>query len=127
MALLTFPRSLETDLSMRTRIYDYLWCGLPIVTSSAPGTDELLARYDAGVVVHDSEPRAFADAITRVNRNGDFAGFVRDHQWSRTLAPLREFVRAPRIERTKETFAMQPSIPERPVSILRRLKRRLRA
>ena len=127
LALLTFPRSIETDLSMRTRIYDYLWCGLPIVTSSAPGTDELLARYDAGLVVHDSEPRAFADAITRVNRNGDFAGFVRDHQWSRTLAPLREFVRAPRVERTKETFAMQPSIPERPVSILRRLKRRLRA
>ncbi|HET8796618.1 MAG TPA: hypothetical protein VFO89_02960, partial [Thermoanaerobaculia bacterium] len=38
LALLTFPRSIETDLSMRTRVYDYLWCGLPIVTSSAPGT-----------------------------------------------------------------------------------------
>jgi len=35
-ALLTFPQSIETDLSMRTRIYDYLWGGLPVVTSSAP-------------------------------------------------------------------------------------------
>jgi len=48
LALLTFPRSLETDLSMRTRVYDYLWCGLPVVSSSAPGTDDILHRYHAG-------------------------------------------------------------------------------
>jgi glycosyltransferase involved in cell wall biosynthesis len=127
LALLTFPRSLETDLSMRTRVYDYLWCGLPIVTSSAPGTDEILTRYNAGVVVSEDTPQAFADAIRRVPRNGDFARFVSEHQWDRTLAPLREFCRAPRFERTKDAFAMRPAIPERPVSILRRLKRRLRA
>jgi glycosyltransferase involved in cell wall biosynthesis len=127
LALLTFPRSLETDLSMRTRIYDYLWCGLPIVTSPAPGTDEILERYDAGVVVAEESPRAFAEAIHNVPRNGQFDRFVAEHQWDRTLAPLREFCRAPRIEQTKESFAMRPAIPERPVSILRRLKRRLRA
>lgn len=127
LALLTFPRSVETDLSMRTRVYDYLWCGLPIVTSSAPGTDEILERYEAGVVVHEESPRAFAEAILRVDRNGRFDDFVREHQWDRTLAPLREFCRAPRLERTKDAFAMRPAIPERPVSILRRLKRRLRA
>jgi glycosyltransferase involved in cell wall biosynthesis len=131
MALITFPRSLETDLSMRTRIYDYLWCGLPIVSSSAPGTDDILARYDCGIVVGEESPRAFADAILRVDRERMTRGarkFVDDHQWDRTLAPLRAFVREPRIERTKETFAMRPSLPERPsASILDRLKRRLRA
>lgn len=131
MALITFPRSLETDLSMRTRIYDYLWCGLPIVSSSAPGTDEILARYDCGIVVNEGSPRAFADALLRVDRERMTRGarkFVEDHQWDRTLAPLRAFVREPRVERTKETFAMRPSTPERaPASILDRLKRRLRA
>ena len=130
MALITFPRSLETDLSMRTRIYDYLWCGLPIVSSSAPGTDEILARYECGIVVDEESPRAFADAIQRVDRERMVRGaarFVEEHQWDRTLAPLREFVRAPRIERTKEFFAMRPAIPERPPSILDRLKRRLKA
>jgi glycosyltransferase involved in cell wall biosynthesis len=131
MALITFPRSLETDLSMRTRIYDYLWCGLPIVSSSAPGTDEILARYDCGIVVDEDSPRAFADAIQRVDRERMTRGaqkFVEEHQWDRTLAPLRAFVREPRIERTKETFAKQPAIAERaPASILDRLKRRLRA
>ena len=131
MALITFPRSLETDLSMRTRIYDYLWCGLPIVTSSAPGTDEILARYDCGIVVDEDSPRAFADAIQHVDRTRMTRGtqrFVDEHQWDRTLAPLRAFVREPRVERTKETFAMRPLIPERaPASILDRLKRRLKA
>jgi glycosyltransferase involved in cell wall biosynthesis len=136
MALITFPRSLETDLSMRTRIYDYLWCGLPIVTSSAPGTDEILARYDCGIVVDEDSPRTFADAIQRVDRERMTRGarqFVDDHQWDRTLVPLRAFVREPRIERTKETFAMRPGTsyersPERlPASILDRLKRRLKA
>ncbi|HET8774389.1 MAG TPA: glycosyltransferase family 4 protein [Thermoanaerobaculia bacterium] len=131
MALITFPRSLETDLSMRTRIYDYLWCGLPIVSSSAPGTDEILARYDCGIVVTQDDPRAFADAIQRVDRERMSRGarqFVEEHQWDRTLAPLRAFVRKPRTERTKDTFAKQPALAGRaPASILDRLKRRLRA
>lgn len=129
LALITFPRSLETDLSMRTRIYDYLWCGLPIVSSSAPGTDEILERYDAGIVVREHTPEAYASAIVSIDpegMTGGAQGFVRDHQWDRTLAPLRAFCRAPHSDRTKDAFAMRPSIPERPVSILGRLKRRLR-
>jgi glycosyltransferase involved in cell wall biosynthesis len=133
LALLTFPRSLETDLAMRTRVYDFLWCGLPIVTSSAPGTDEILTRYDAGSVLGEESPRAFADEIVSIL--GDPARyaqmvrgadrFVLEHQWNRTLAPLRAFCRAPRIERTKGAFVTAPE--QRPPSALERLKRRLRA
>lgn len=134
LALLTFPRSLETDLSMRTRIYDYLWCGLPIVTNSAPGTDEILVRYGAGDVVKDEEPAALAHAIVsllqdeaRYRRMSEGTrAFVGDHQWDRTLEPLRRFCRAPRKEQTREAFAAQPSIPAQQPSILDRIRRRLR-
>jgi glycosyltransferase involved in cell wall biosynthesis len=154
LALLTFPRSIETDLSMRTRVYDYLWCGLPIVTSSAPGTDELLSRYGAGVVVAEDEPQAYADAIVAMTSAGlpsplvkgekvpkadegsplpyaimqaGARRFVLEHQWDRTLEPLRAFCRAPRIEKTKDAFASRPALAQRPPTILDRLKRRLRA
>ncbi|HEX8616972.1 MAG TPA: hypothetical protein VF911_05220 [Thermoanaerobaculia bacterium] len=130
IALLTFPRSIETDLSMRTRVYDYLWRGLPIVTSSAPGTDELLARYDAGIVTEDCASAIVALFNDRERYESMVSGsqrFVREHQWERTLAPLREFARAPRVEQTKTLFASRPAIPERPLSILDRVKRRLRA
>ena len=130
LALLTFPQSLETDLSMRTRVYDYLWGGLPIVSSPAPGTDDLLKRYRCGVIVDDPAPKAFAAAVlqafARQNqlRNGT-RDFVREHQWQDALQPLREFCRKPRIDAHKESFAVRMQVPERPPSILERLKRRI--
>jgi glycosyltransferase involved in cell wall biosynthesis len=128
-ALLTFPQSIETDLSMRTRVYDFLWGGLPVVTSSAPGTDEILRRYDAGVIVNTESPRDYAEAITGVlqdrARIEGTRRFVDDHQWSQTLEPLRAFCRAPRSDRTKETFAARLSVPEQPPSVLRRIRRKL--
>lgn len=130
-ALMTFPRSIETDLSMRTRVYDYIWGGLPVVTSSAPGTDELVTRYGAGTVVSSDSPGDFANALVSVLR-GERARmregakrFVDDHQWTRTLQPLVSFVRAPRMDATKEAFAAALHLPERPTSILDRIRRRM--
>ena len=128
-ALLTFPQSIETDLAMRTRVYDYLWAGLPIVTSSAPGTDEIIERYDVGVVVRSG---SMSDALVRVLRDRDAyaartRAFVDEHQWPRTLEPLRAFCRAPRVDPHKDAFAVRMQLPERPPSILDRLKRRIGA
>jgi len=133
LALLTFRPSIETDLAMRTRVYDYLWCGLPIVTSSAAGTDEILERYDAGSVMRVDSAEEIADEIVAIVRSPEAynrmqrrtQNFVREHQWTTTLEPLREFCRAPRFDTTKETFAVRPAIANRPRSILSRLKRRL--
>ena len=129
LALLTFPRSIETDLSMRTRVYDYLWGGLPIVTSSAPGTDEIIMRYGAGAIVGSESVTDFAQEIVRAVRENEVmaAGtttFALQHQWSRTLKPLLELVRDPRADLTKETFAATPRLPERRPSFFRRLQRR---
>ena len=130
IALLTFPQSLETELSMRTRIYDYLWGGLPIVSSPAPGTNEILERYDCVIVVDSQSPRVIADAVVRAiseqaTMRSATESFVREHQWSDALRPLRDFCRQPRIDANKETFAVSMHVPERPASILERLKRRI--
>jgi hypothetical protein len=128
-ALLTFPQSIETDLSMRTRVYDYLWGGLPIVTSSAPGTDELLTRYEAGVIVNSASPQDFASALVNVLGDAQMrAGAIRfagEHQWTRTLQPLVDFVRAPRIDPNKEAFAATMQVPEQSRSFLGRIRRRI--
>ena len=130
-ALLTFPQSIETDLSMRTRIYDYLWAGLPIVTSAAPGTDEILTRYSAGEIVHAATPQDFAAALVRVLRDERIRmregarRFVDEHQWSRALQPLVDFVRAPRVDPRKEMFAATLRVPERSRSFFDRIKHRI--
>ncbi len=130
VALLTFPHSLETELSMRTRVYDFLWGGLPIVSSPAPGTDEILVRYGCGMTVDSSSPRDVADALLQAfsKRAALCEGaqrFVVDHQWPEALRPLRDFCRQPRIDANKDAFAIRMQLPERPASILERLKRRI--
>ena len=133
IALLTFPRSIETDLSMRTRIYDFLWGGLPVISSPAPGTDEILLRYGAGMVIHENSAETFGDAIvsvmkdrTAVERMSFATGrFVSEHQWPAVLEPLREFCRRPAFDQAKEAFAVPNPPIERPRSIMSRLRRRI--
>lgn len=135
-AILTFPRTVETDLAMRTRILDYLWAGLPVVTSPGRGTDEILGRHGAGIVVDADEPRAFAaaivDLLTTPGRHAALAAgaasFARENQWSRTAAPLLEFCRNPRIDAAKgayPTLGPSAAVAASPESIVTRLRRRL--
>ena len=133
LALLTFRDSIETDLSMRTRIYDYLWGGLPVVSSPAPGTDELLEFYGAGITVREQTAAAIAREILAVLRDGTLyermsAGashFVRDYQWPEVLEPLREFCRNPRVDPHKKSFAHELDVPVRKPTFVERLRRRL--
>jgi glycosyltransferase involved in cell wall biosynthesis len=128
-ALLTFKPSLETDLSMRTRIYDYLWAGIPVVTSSAPGTDEILERYAGGIVVRSADPADYATAIARVVEDHEAmtdgtAKFVADHQWNAVLEPLRRFCRSPRSDEHKG-LASRSSAAPRARTLLDRIRRRM--
>jgi glycosyltransferase involved in cell wall biosynthesis len=136
LALLTFPQSIETDLSMRTRIYDFLWAGLPVISSSAAGTDELLEKYGVGVVVRDDSPVAYADALHRLWSEPQLSGsmrqatkrFVTAHQWSSTLQPLLQFCRAPRRDETRALWdgAIQPTTVSSGRPWADRIRRKLR-
>lgn len=131
LALLTFPQSVETALAMRTRVYDYLWGGLPIVTSSAPGTDEIIIRYGAGTVVKTDHPDDYAGALGHLLDSGTYGAasagttdFVAEHQWSRTLAPLLELVRAPKFYPNKQMFSTERKVPPAQGSVVEKIMRR---
>jgi glycosyltransferase involved in cell wall biosynthesis len=111
-AMLTFPRSLETELSFRTRVLDYLWGGLPVFSSPAAGTDEIIRRYEAGSVLMSDRPQEIANAVVSVL--GDPAGyrsmvegtqrFVSDYQWSDLAAPLVAFCGDPKVDEHAARF-----------------------
>ncbi len=134
-AMLTFPRSLETELSFRTRVLDYLWGGLPVLSSPAAGTDELINRYEAGGVLTSDQPADVARRI--VTALTDAAGyrsmvegtqrFVSDFQWSDLAEPLIAFCRDPKIDEHAERFVRldgSSNVSRPPLS--RRLIRRFR-
>lgn len=92
---------LETRYSFRTRILDYFWAGLPIVTSSGDALAEVVERHQAGFAVAPGDHAAFADALERLLRDGELHQACRTSslaladtlRWSAVAAPLVEFCR----------------------------------
>ena len=99
----THYEHLETTFSFRTRILDYLWAELPIVTTAGDSFAELVAQEDLGVVVPERDVDALAAALESVlfddearRRHVSNVTRVREQfTWENVLKPLVEFVREP--------------------------------
>ncbi len=95
---------METTLAFRTRILDYLWAGLPVVTTEGDALGDLVDREDLGVVVPPADPAAVASALRSLLVTSDrsdalrasVARFAPSLRWSAALAPLVEFCADPR-------------------------------
>jgi glycosyltransferase involved in cell wall biosynthesis len=100
----THYEHVETTFAFRTRVLDYLWTGLPIVTTSGDSFADLVLREGLGVVVPPEDPEALADALEKVLYDEEFAAACRERiavvrerfTWETALAPLAEFCRNPR-------------------------------
>lgn len=90
---------LEARFSFRTRILDYLWAGLPVVTTRGDALADLVERHGLGRTVDHEDAPAFAaacrelldDAAGReaaIERIGALAPSLR---WSEAARPLIEY------------------------------------
>jgi len=95
---------LETALSSRTRILDYLWASLPVVATEGDVLSELVASRGLGLTVAAGDADALEQALFRLLDDDDLrrqcrdnaAAVVPDLTWPRVLEPLVEFCRRPR-------------------------------
>jgi GT2 family glycosyltransferase/glycosyltransferase involved in cell wall biosynthesis len=93
----------ETTFAFRTRVLDYLWTGLPIVTTDGDSFAELVRAEGLGVVVPAEDPDALAEALRTALYDEEFARAARDRiavvrerfTWDTVLAPLTSFCRNP--------------------------------
>jgi glycosyltransferase involved in cell wall biosynthesis len=94
----------ETEFSFRTRILDYLWAGLPFVTTEGDSFADLAASRPLGLTVPPEDVDALEAALHRLLEDDDLRGRCRanaraasaDYRWSNVLAPIVEFCRRPR-------------------------------
>lgn len=94
----------ETTFAFRTRVLDYLWSGLPVVTTDGDSFADLVRTERIGVVVPPEDPDALAAALEKVLYDEEFAAECRRRiepvrerfTWESVLAPLTEFCRDPR-------------------------------
>jgi GT2 family glycosyltransferase/glycosyltransferase involved in cell wall biosynthesis len=94
----------ETAFSFRTRILDYLWCGLPVVTTSGDSFAELAVAEGFGAAVPPEDPTALAVVLERLLTDDEERRqmsersrvVARAFTWTESLAPLVTFCRNPR-------------------------------
>jgi hypothetical protein len=60
----------ETRYSFRTRVLDYLWAGLPVLTTEGDAMADLVAERDLGAVVPYGDAKAVAEAILELAEDG---------------------------------------------------------
>jgi hypothetical protein len=100
----THRQHLETRLSFRTRMLDYVWAGLPIVCSDGDVFASLVAERGLGIVVPPGDVDALATGIERLLDDKDERMRCRERlletavefRWRQVVAPLARFCDAPR-------------------------------
>ncbi|MBN2056747.1 glycosyltransferase family 4 protein [bacterium] len=100
---LHFP-DIETRFAYRTRLLDYFWAGLPVLTTEGDALAEVIRDRGMGLTVPVADAGAVAAAVRRLSAGGEelktMAAAVRDYRpellWRQAVAPLDEFLKAPR-------------------------------
>jgi GT2 family glycosyltransferase/glycosyltransferase involved in cell wall biosynthesis len=106
----THFQHVETTFSFRTRILDYLWAGLPIVTTDGDSFGSLVAHESLGAAVPERDQAALHDALERYLFDEKAVRTVRANvervrqqfTWDKALAPLVEFCRNPQAAADKQ-------------------------
>lgn len=98
VAIMLHRESLEAEFAIRTRLFDAIWCSVPVVATRGGFAAELVEREGLGVVVAPGDAGEVAAAIGRILRDDAFRsacvenlGRMRSRfSWSRVAAPLVE-------------------------------------
>jgi glycosyltransferase involved in cell wall biosynthesis len=100
VSLMLHRRSSEARYSIRTRLFDAIWCAVPVVATEEGFAADLVEREGLGIVVPPEDPVRVADAIERILQDDDFTARSvtrlreqRDrYRWSDVCSPLVEAI-----------------------------------
>lgn len=95
---------LETRFSFRTRILDYIWAGLPVLTSEGDEFADLVEHYKLGIVVPEKNVEKLSDAIDQILFDekkrklyiSNILKFQEKLTWHSTTAPLINYCKSPK-------------------------------
>jgi glycosyltransferase involved in cell wall biosynthesis len=96
VAIMLHGRTLEAEFSIRTRLFDAIWCSLPVVVTAGGFAADLVRTEGLGVVVEPSDVSAVAAGIEKLLRDDAFyaqsvsnLNRIRErYRWSEVIRPL---------------------------------------
>ncbi len=110
-AVLHRPR-FEAEISLRTRVLDFLGAGLPVVATAGGTMSRLLAEEEMGWVVPEGDAAALTAALEALLSSPEvrrgFAdrgrSWAAGQDWKTVLQPLVDFLDSPRVDVNKERY-----------------------
>ncbi|NKQ35999.1 MAG: glycosyltransferase family 4 protein [Chloroflexi bacterium] len=109
IALSLHYETLETSLAFRSRMLEYIWAGLPIITNRGDATSDLVEKYDLGITVQYQNADEAAQAILQImaspaeERQANFAAAREQLSWQRAARPLIRFCQNPHRAADRQT------------------------
>lgn len=135
LAVVTHRPGLETDLSLRTRMVDLLWLGLPVVATRGGVMSGIVESVGAGRTVAPGDAAELADVVAALlsdpdaRRRAGEAGrrWARDRNWEKVAKPLLDFAAAPRRDPHRDRFVeLAPAASSAEEPLFRRAERALK-
>ncbi|MDH6239013.1 glycosyltransferase involved in cell wall biosynthesis [Aurantimicrobium minutum] len=96
LGITTHFDTLETTFSFRTRMLDYIWAGLPVVSTEGDFFSDQIKRLNLGKVADFESPEEIADSILGLLNDNDeyfqaksnIEKLKNDFYWDKVAAPL---------------------------------------
>lgn len=97
---------IETRFAFRTRILDYIWCELPVISNFGDVMSEYIERYKIGEIVISESPEVLANAILNMidkkkQYTKNFKELKQTFTWSECVKPIIHFCTEPRFSVSK--------------------------
>lgn len=91
----------ETRFSFRTRMLDYLWCGLPIIATRGDEFGEIVGREGLGIATDYEDSGDWVEAIRRMVTDDTFRAQCRKavvetrerYRWSQVAKPMQQVLK----------------------------------
>jgi len=96
VGIITHPVHIETRFSFRTRVLDYIWANIPIISTEGDFFSEIIKEKELGLVVKEKDPEGIANAILKLAEDKDYykkcvknlSEISKDYTWENVCRPL---------------------------------------
>ena len=108
--IITHPEHIETRFSFRTRILDYLWAGLPIISTKGDSLSDTVEKENLGITVRENNVSDLVSAILKLVDDKDYysncvrniENTAKEYTWEKVCEPLIKFCKDPVISAYKK-------------------------